>query len=159
MRSGLDQAASAAIEERSQGRLLAETIAEHSPDLLSGGMNGVFCLAGKLYIFKINVLDIRLRVLSWRHSCPLPGRAWRRSPNAVELFSGKQQGFVVPGAMENMDDFDRVAPDAVENQKLPEETPANAYMLVARHQRIGPRGVEQRFALFSQLTDDSLSAL
>jgi len=55
--------------------------------------------------------------------------------------------------MKDMDNFNRIPTDAIENQKSTEGTPANPEMLVARQQRVAARGVQQRFASFPQLAD------
>jgi hypothetical protein len=60
---------------------------------------------------------------------------------------------MIPGAVKDMDDFNRILADAVENQKPADGTPSNAEMLVAWHQWVAARGVQQCFAALSRLAN------
>ena len=81
----------------------------------------------RLYLERHRSLGVTIRALSGNAMCPSHFR--------------KQQSLVVAGAVENMDDFDGVGADAVENQVIAKRTSANTEMFVARHQRIAARRI------------------
>jgi len=51
--------------------------------------------------------------------------------------------------VKDVDHFDRIVADSIENQIAAERTPTNTFMFVARYERIAARRVGKRVALFT----------
>jgi hypothetical protein len=71
---------------------------------------------------------------------------------------GKQQQLVVSGAMENVDDFDDVGADAIENQIVAKRAPTNPRMFVTRNQWVSARCIRQGFTFFPQFLNECNAA-
>ena len=64
------------------------------------------------------------------------------------LILREKQRLIIARAVKNVDHFDRILTDPIEDQIVAERAAANAFVFVARHQRIAPWRICKGFALF-----------
>lgn len=62
---------------------------------------------------------------------------------AAELFFREQKGLIISGAVKDMDNFNRLVTDTIENQIPAEGTPANSEMLIPWDQGVATRRIQQ----------------